>query len=194
MANRPTTFIDELVSAGRGVIALITGDRKAASYFDLSLRGLTGALIVFLGVNVFMAYAPALMRPAAETGGVGTGIGLIVSLALAAIPVALAALVLRQVKRLDGFVPFLVADFWANSYLSVAMALLLFTGLPFELTVIGLGVVVLIVEINIARLIVTLPPLQIATFVIAQFAGGLVGVMLLGALIGGPAADVPVPS
>lgn len=194
MANRPTTFTDELVSAGRGVIALISGDRKAASYFDLSLRGLTGAFIAFLGVNAFTAYAPALMRPAAESGGVGTGLGLIVSLALAAIPVALAALVLRQVKRLDGFVPFLVADFWANSYLSVAMALLLFAGLPFELTVIGLGIVVLIVEINIARLIVTLPPLQIATFVIAQFAGGLVGVMLLGALIGGLAADVPVPS
>jgi hypothetical protein len=124
-------------------------------------------------------------------GGTGIGVGLMISLVLAAIPVALAALVLRQVKRLDGFVPFLVADFWANSFLSVAMALLLLTGLPFELTVIGLGIVVLIVEINIARLIVTLPPLQIATFVIAQFAGGLVGVMILGALIGAPDAAVP---
>ncbi|MHB1103840.1 MAG: hypothetical protein ACYC0C_13915 [Devosia sp.] len=192
MANKPTTFIEELVSAGRGVIALIMGDRKAAGYFDLSLRGLASSLIIFLAVNAFMAYAPALLRTAPADGR-GIGVGLLISLALAAIPVGLAALVLRQVKRLDGFVPFLVADFWANSFLSVAMALLLLVGLPFEITVIGLGIVVLIVEINIARLIVTLPPLQIATFVIAQFAGGLVGVMLLGMLIGAP-ADVGVPA
>jgi hypothetical protein len=189
LAN-PKTFIEELVSAGRGVIALILGDRKAAGYFDLTQRGLTSSLIAFLAVNALMAYAPALVSPGSG-GGTGIGVGLMISLALAAIPVALAALVLRQVKRLDGFVPFLVADFWANSFLSVAMALLLLTGLPFELTVIGLGIVVLIVEINIARLIVTLPPLQIATFVIAQFAGGLVGVMILGALIGAPDAAVP---
>lgn len=191
MANKPTTFIEELVSAGRGVIALVMGDRKAAGYFDLSRRGLASSFIVFLAVNAFMAYAPALLG-APHGGGRGVGIGLLISLALAAIPVALAALVLRQIKRLDGLVPYLVADLWANSFLSVAMALLLLAGLPFELTVIGLGIVVLIVEINIARLIVTLPPLQIATFVIAQFAGGLVGVMLLGMLIGAP--DVPVPA
>ena len=191
MANGPTTFIEELVSAGRGVIALVMGDRKAAGYFDLSLRGLASSLIVFLAVNALMAYAPALLR-AAPADGRGVGIGLLISLALAAIPVALAALVLRQFKRLDGFVPFLVADFWANSFLSVTMAVLLLFGLPFEITVIGLGIVVLIVEINIARLIVTLPPLQVATFVIAQFAGGLVGVMLLGMLIGAP-TGVAVP-
>ncbi|MDP1732365.1 MAG: hypothetical protein Q8L54_14565 [Devosia sp.] len=190
MANSPKTFIDELVSAGRGVLALILGDRKAGSYFNLTLHGLTGSTIAFLAVNALMAYAPALLRGSPH-GGVG--IGLLTSLALAAIPVALAALVLRQFQRLDGFVPFLVADLWGNSFLSVGMALLLLAGLPFELTVIGLGIVVLIVEINIARLIVTLPPLQIATFVIAQFAGGLVGVMLLAMLLGGP-ADAPVPA
>jgi hypothetical protein len=138
-----------------------------------------------------MAYAPVLVRGEAHSGGIGTG--LLVSFALAAIPIALAALVLRQVKRLDGFVPFLVADFWANSFLSVVMALLLLVGLPFELTVIGLGIVVLIAEINIARLIVTLPPLQIATFVIAQFAGGLVGVMLLSMMMGAP-TGAPSPA
>ena len=190
MAN-PTTFIEELVSAGRGVIALIMGDRKAAGYFDLGQRGLMSSLIAFLGVNTVMAYAPSLLRPAPSSGGTGTG--LLISLALAVIPIALAALVLRQVRRLDGFVPFLVADLWANSFLSVAMAVLLLIGLPFEVTVIGLGIIVLIVEINIARLIVTLPPLQIATFVIAQFAGGLVGVMLLSMLMGAP-TDVAVPA
>ena len=190
MANSPKSFIDELVSAGRGVLALIMGDRKAGSHFDLTPSGLAGSMIAFLSVNAFMAYVPALFHGAPQ-GGVG--IGLLTSLALAAIPVGLAALVLRQFRRLDGFVPFLVADLWANSFLSVAMALVLLVGLPFELTVIVLGIVVLIVEINIARLIVTLPPLQIATFVIAQFAGGLVGVMLLGMLLGG-SPDAPVPA
>lgn len=180
MAN-PKTFIEEAASAGRGVLALIVGDRKAARFFDLGPRGLASSLIAFLGVNTVLVYAPALLSPSPRGGAIGTG--LLLSIGLAAIPIALAALVLRQLKRLDGFVPFLVADFWANAFLSLAMALLLLTGAPFELTVIGLGVVVLVVEINIARLIVTLTPLQIASFVVAQFAGGLVGVMLLGMLV-----------
>ncbi len=191
MANSKT-FIEEAVSAGRGVLALIVGDRKAGRFFDLGLRGLTGSLIAFLGVNAVMAYAPALLSPSPQGGGIGTG--LLMSLGLAAIPIALAALVLRQMKRLDGFVPFLVADFWANSFLSVVMALLLLAGSPFEITVIGLGIVVLVVEINIARLIVSLTPLQIASFVVAQFAGGLIGVMLLGMLLGAPADVGAVPA
>ena len=191
MANSKT-FIEEAVSAGRGVLALIVGDRKAGRFFDLGLRGLTGSLIAFLGVNAVMAYAPALLSPSPQGGGIGTG--LLMSLGLAAIPIALAALVLRQMKRLDGFVPFLVADFWANSFLSVVMALLLLAGSPFEITVIGLGIVVLVVEINIARLIVSLTPLQIASFVVAQFAGGLIGVMLLGMLLGAPADVGAIPA
>ena len=191
MANSKT-FIEEAVSAGRGVLALIVGDRKAGRFFDLGLRGLTGSLIAFLGVNAVMAYAPALLSPSPQGGGIGTG--MLMSLGLAAIPIALAALVLRQMKRLDGFVPFLVADFWANSFLSVVMALLLLAGSPFEITVIGLGIVVLVVEINIARLIVSLTPLQIASFVVAQFAGGLIGVMLLGMLLGAPADVGAVPA
>ena len=191
MANSKT-FIEEALSAGRGVLALIVGDRKAGRFFDLGLRGLTGSLIAFLGVNAVMAYAPALLSPSPQGGGIGTG--LLMSLGLAAIPIALAALVLRQMKRLDGFVPFLVADFWANSFLSVVMALLLLAGSPFEITVIGLGIVVLVVEINIARLIVSLTPLQIASFVVAQFAGGLIGVMLLGMLLGAPADVGAVPA
>ena len=191
MAN-PKTFIEEMAAAGRGVLALILGDRQAGRHFDLGLRGLASSFIAFLGVNAVMAYAPALLSPSPQGGGTGTG--LLLSMGLAAIPIALAALVLRQMKRLDGFVPFLVADFWANSFLSVVMALLLFIGSPFELTVIGLGIVVLVVEINIARLIITLTPLQIASFVVAQFAGGLVGVMLLGMLVGAPADVAGIPA
>lgn len=189
---QPTTFIEEFVSAARGVLALIVGDRQAARHFDLGPRGLLGALIAFLGTNAVMAYAPMLFRPDSQTAGIGAG--LLASLALAAIPVAFAALVLRQVKRMDGFVPFLVADFWANSILSIGMALVLLLGFPFELTVIALGIMVLVVEVNIARLIVTLPPLQVAMFVVAQFAGGLIGVMMLGLMVGAPAETGGLPA
>lgn len=184
MAN-PRTFIEEVLSAGRGVLALILGDRKAASYFDLGLRGLAGSLIAFLGVDAILAYGPLLVSPATGSAG-GTGTGLLISLALAAIPIALAALVLRMVGRMDGFVPFLVADFWANAFLSLLMALLLLLGFPFVFTVMALAIVVIVVEVNVARLIVTLPPLQIALFVVAQFMGGLIGMVLLGMLLGGP--------
>lgn len=188
----PRTFIEELLSAGRGVLALLRGDRKAASYFDLSLRGVTSSLIVFLLVNTALAYGPALVRSGTQGGG--TGIALILYLALTVIPIALAALVLRQVKRLDGFVPFLVADFWSSSFLGATMALLLLIGVPFELTVIGMGIVVIIVEVNVARLIITLPPLQIASFVLAQLVGGLIGQLLLGMLLGAPADIGAVPA
>ena len=35
-----STFIEEMMAAGRGVIGLLTGDRQAGSYFDLGERGL----------------------------------------------------------------------------------------------------------------------------------------------------------
>jgi hypothetical protein len=38
---------------------------------------------------------------------------------------------------------------------------------------------VIIVEVNIARLIVTLPPLQIAMFLIAQLVGVSIGLLLI---------------
>ena len=48
-----------------------------------------------------------------------------------------------------------------------------------EATLIVLGVIVIIVEVNIARLIVTLPPLQIAMFLIAQLVGVSIGLAII---------------
>ena len=45
------------------------------------------------------------------------------------------------------------------------------------------GLVVLVIEINIARLVVTLTPLQIAMFLIAQVVGVSIGLIVLGALM-----------
>ena len=48
MAQQQSTFAEEMMAAGRGVIGLLTGDRQAGSYFDLSNRGLAGSFIALL--------------------------------------------------------------------------------------------------------------------------------------------------
>lgn len=179
-----------MLQAGRGLLALLTGDRGSARYFDLGPRGLTGALIGFLAVEAILAYVPALMSPASP-GGVGTG--LLVSLGVAAIPVVLVGAALQTMGRTDGFVPFLVADFWASAYLTLAGVLLLLVGAPYLLVMTGLAVVVIVVEVNIARLIVKLRPLQVVGLIVAQLLGGLMGLMLWGTLLG-PQLQSAVPA
>ena len=78
---------------------------------------------------------------------------------------------LRQIGRLDGLVPYLVADNWATFFITIISTLLSLAGIGDEFAIIALGILVIIVEINIARLIVTLPGLQIAMFLIAQLVG-----------------------
>ena len=77
-------------------------------------------------------------------------------------------------------VPYLVADNWATFFLTLVSAALAAAGFANDFTLIVLGVVVLLVEVNIARLIVTLPPLQIAMFLIAQLVGVAIGLVVLG--------------
>ena len=101
--------------------------------------------------------------------------GLLLVAVLFAVQIGFSALVLRQIGRLDGLVPYLVADNWATFFITIISTLLSLAGIGDEFAIIALGILVIIVEINIARLIVTLPGLQIAMFLIAQ----LVGVMLV---------------
>src|SRR5690606_17632895 len=56
-----TTILQELTAAGRGLLALVTGDRKAATYFDFSQRGLAGSFIAFLTVTGLNAALPVLL-------------------------------------------------------------------------------------------------------------------------------------
>ena len=64
---------------------------------------------------------------------------------------------LRQIGRLDGLVPYLVADNWATFFITIVSTLLTLVGIGDEFAIIALGILVIIVEVNIARLIVTLP-------------------------------------
>ncbi len=175
------TLFEEMISAGRGLVALLTGRRDAGSYFDLTLRGLAGSFAVFLFATTLNAYLPALMGMMPE--GTGAAQTLIVAGVLYAVQIGCGVLVLRQIGRLDGLVPYLVADNWATFFVTAVTIVLSLVGFSPELALILVGVVVLILEINIARLIVTLTPLQIAMFLIAQMVGVVVGLLVMGMMM-----------
>ncbi len=172
-----STFIEEMMAAGRGVIALLTGNRGAGGYFDLSQRGLLGSFIALLLVTALNAVLPTILG--VDSGG-GIARGIFMVAILFGLQVAFSAIVLRQLKRLDGLVPYLVADNWATFFLTLISAAIAAAGLANDFTLIVLGIVVIIVEVNIARLIVTLSPLQIAMFLIAQLVGVSIGLAVIG--------------
>ena len=169
-----------MIAAGRGVVALIMGDRKAANHFDFSQRGLAGSFIAFLTVTAVNAVLPKMM------GATGTGASVFRSVVMIAVLYALqvgfSAIVLRQLRRLDGLVPYLVADNWATFFITIVSTIFALIGFSSDFVLIGIGLLVIIVEINIARLIVTLSPLQIAMFLVAQLVGVAIGLMVLGGL------------
>lgn len=190
MPNKPTTIIDELIAAARGVAAILVGDRKAASHFDFSLRGLAGSFVAFLVATAFSAYVPVLTG-SSDASRMPIGGLVLVELFLFAVQMGFSALVLRQLHRMDGFVPYLVADNWATFFVTAISTLLNVLGLTGDFMVLLIGLVVIVIEVNIARLIVTLSPWQIAMFLIAQIVGVLCGLLLLVMLVPLPANMLP---
>ena len=186
MEQQQSTFIEEMMAAGRGVLGLLTGDRQAGSYFDLGRRGLLGSFIALLLITALNAVLPIILGDETEsiTRGVAT-----VALMLA-LQIGFSLIVLRQLGRMDGLVPYLVADNWATFFLTLISAALAAAGLANDLTLVVLAVVVVIVEVNIARLILTLSPLQIAMFLVAQLVGVSIGLAIISLLFPLP-PDVP---
>lgn len=174
---RQSTFLEELMAAGRGVAGLLIGDKRSGGYFDLSRRGLYGSFIAFLSVTALNAVLPAITGQR-EPGGIARGV-LMVAI-LFALQVAFTAIVLRQIKRTDGLVPYLVADNWATFFLTLISSAIAAAGLDSDFVLVVLAIVVIIIEVNIARLVVTLSPLQIAMFLIAQVVGVSIGLALIG--------------
>ena len=166
------------MAAGRGVIGLLTGDRQAGSYFDLGQRGLLGSFIALLLVTALNAVLPIILGD--ETESITRGVATVIL--MLGLQIGFSIIVLRQVRRMDGLVPYLVADNWATFFLTLISAALAAAGLANDFTLIILGVVVIIIEVNIARLILTLPPLQIAMFLIAQLVGVSIGLVVIGLL------------
>ncbi|HLV82535.1 MAG TPA: hypothetical protein VKY62_02030, partial [Devosia sp.] len=91
-------------------------------------------------------------------------------------------IVLRQFARLDGFVPYIVAFNWINLFASLITLVLLMVGVG-QFATIAVGVAALVVEVNIARLIVTLAPLQTVIFIVAKLVIQAVAMGLIIAMI-----------
>ena len=174
---RQSTFLEELMAGGRGVMGLLIGEKTAGGYFDFSTRGLAGSFIAFLLVTGVNAALPAILGYD-KPGGIAASI--IQVAILFVLQVAFSAIVLRQLNRLDGLVPYLVADNWATFFLTLISGGLAAAGVTGDLVLVVLAIVVIIVEVNIARLIVTLSPLQIAMFLVAQLVGVSIGLAIIG--------------
>lgn len=180
------TYIEEMTAAGRGILALILGRRDASRYFDLTLRGLVGSFVAFLIATSVNAYLPAFLG--SDTGGTHPWQALLMVATLYLLQVGFSVMVLNQIKRLDGLLPYIVADNWATFFVTVLTIILGLAGLGSDVSLFMIGLLVIIIEINIARLIVTLTPLQIAMFLIAQLVGVTMGLMAIGLLFPVPTA------
>ncbi len=182
------TFIEEALQAARGITAIIVGRRDAYRYFDLSMRGFMGSMAAYFIALMVNAYLPFLLDPGVV--GISAWKSVLLALVLFGLQLGFAALVLRQMGRPDGLIPYLVADNWATFYMTAVSVILALLQLSGDMLVLGLGVLILVIEINIARRIVTLTGWQIAGFLAAQFAAVIIGLTIFGALF--PGLAVPM--
>lgn len=180
MAQPTTTFLDEMMAAARGCVALLVGNRQAASYFDFSQRGLVGSFIALVIGLSLQAFGPQPVSPP-DTGGVA-GV-LVMAGVVIAIQIGVAYMVLRLLGRSDGFTPFVVVLNWASLFQGLIALLLIVVFGPVlvvdpaskmvqftssSVPYMALSVAALVVWVNIARLILTLPPRHVAVFVVTQ--------------------------
>lgn len=175
------TFVDEALNAARGFVALVAGKRDASTFFDFSLRGLVGSLIAVLVAMLVAGFGPMLMGVPVPPGAPTQSI--VVNAFLFAAQAGMAWIVLRQMGRQDGFVPYLVASNWVT----LASGLLLLVSTAFGevglVLLLGIVVIALLTFINIGRFIVTLSALQIGLLFVSQAVGvflalGLVALFL----------------
>lgn len=169
-----TSFIDETRSALRGVVALILGDRKAPGYFDLSQHGLVGSFIALLGVLLLEIVVGMVI------GQIGSGqiFTTVFQTLLFYGAVTLAPRVLLTVLgRLDAFMPYLVALNWTNVFFTLIIVVLGLIGAPTLAFVVIIAAFV--ASINIARIIMTLRPMQIVMLFAVQLVGFLLALIVL---------------
>lgn len=169
------SFIEELMAAGRGVFALLVGDRNASRFFDFSRRGLAGSFIAILVVVALGAVLPVLV--ANDHSGMASSV--IQLLVLYGLEVGFVAIVLRQINRMDGLVPYLVSYNWLQFFGSLILAALLSAGVDTGALLLVIAVVVIVIEVNIGRIVMALTPLQIAMLLVAQLIGVGIAALLL---------------
>lgn len=170
-AQLDKSFLNEARAAARGVLALLTGDRAAPGYFLFNQIGLVSSFIAVLVVTTV-----DLLAMSAITSG-GLFAALVQNAVVYAAVLGASALYLRQIGRSDAFVPFIVALNWSNALLSLAVLAAMLLGLSFLVVVAAVAAIV--ISVNIARLIMTLKPLQIGLLIAAQVVGVFAAVILL---------------
>lgn len=185
MAQPTTTFLDELVAAVRGCVALLLGRREAPGYFDFSQRGLAGSFIALVVAFVLNGVIGNITAPPQSAGSFSESI--IISLVAYAAQAGAAWLTLRQMGRQDGFVPYIVASNWVALAIVSLLFMALFSG-PLAILMLALAAALAIASfINIGRFIVTLSPLQIVLLFLAEFAGAILAVGLIVLMLPMPA-------
>lgn len=179
MAQHPT-FLEELMAAGRGVFGLLIGDRKAAGFFDASQRGLVTSFIALVLAAAIRAFVPILVGADHDPALIAMAQFVI----LYAVQLGCAAIVLRQIKRMDALLPYLVADNWITFFVTLIFGALLAAGVggdaaTGDAVTIILGIAVIVLEVNVGRIVMTLAPLQIAMLIIAELVGALLALGLI---------------
>ncbi|WIY53337.1 hypothetical protein O9Z70_02025 [Devosia sp. YIM 151766] len=169
MAQSRQTFIEEAVSAARGCLALVLGRRDAASWFDFSHRGLAGSLLAVLLALLVTGFGPLLLGLPVPAGAPTQSI--VMNGVLFVAQAAMAWIVLRQMGRSDGFVPYLVASNWVTMLSGILLLFSLLFGEAGLVVLLAMVIVAMLTFINIGRFIVTLQPMQIVLLFISQSVG-----------------------
>lgn len=185
MAQPSATFLDELVSAMRGCLALVTGKREAAAYFDFSQRGLVGSLIATTIGIALAGFGPMLVGVPLPPGAATQSI--VVNVILFGAQAGTAFLALRQMGRQDGYVPYLVASNWVTLLSALLLLFSTLLGSAGMVILILVVVVALATFVNIGRFIVTLTPVQIGILFLSQAVGVFIALALVAVLLGPPA-------
>jgi len=181
-------FFDEMIAAGRGVLALFMGDQNAAVNFDFSLRGLAGSIIALIIALTLSAYLPVILG--SLPAHVRPHDNLIFTSSVYLVQIVAAALVLHRFARLDAFVPYLVADSWVTFFVTVLALIPVFLQLERSMVLMVLAVVIIVVKVNIVRIIVSLSVWKIVAFLAVHLMSGVLAQLLLGSLLGmGPLAS-----
>ena len=168
-------FLEELMAAGRGLIRLLVGDRRAGSYFDFSQRGLAGSFIALLIVAGLDAVLPLILS--SKHDSIATSMFQLV--VIYGFQLGFTTLVLRQLRRMDALLPYMVSYNWLNFFATLILGAIFAAGIGASIAILVIGVMAIVIEVNIARLIMTLSPLHIAFMIGAQIIGVLIGLLLL---------------
>ncbi len=172
------TFINEMILAARGMNALVSNDKNAVKFFDNSYYGFIGASIALLISLAISAFLPTIMGQAGEPH-LSAFKSIIFAASIYAVQIGAAAIVLNQINRLNALLTFLVADFWTTFFITIIMSIPTLFGVNSSLFTLIIAIVILVVKINILRLLIKLPAMQIIMFFIAQIVAGFVGVIFL---------------